>query len=198
MSESATIAICSILLFMPIAWVAAFLLTLRDRYVPRAPRPETAGPWYPPKWREEGGLRGSILPSCANISGRLGDLPDRNGPDLDPERDRRVNFSRTADQSLLNVRPLSRKSEGDCAGVTRPWTAVRKGPGGKKGVERRIPLRKNGLGRSWNDGAIESLFFSSAARRLLRMCEQLGHSHPDWRRRQWLSGTILAGVISRN
>ncbi|HUE14910.1 MAG TPA: hypothetical protein VMR25_12145 [Planctomycetaceae bacterium] len=50
MGELAIIAIVAAAMFVPLAWIAAGLLTLRDRYFQRAGPAETAGPWYPPKW----------------------------------------------------------------------------------------------------------------------------------------------------
>jgi hypothetical protein len=50
MGELVIIAIGAAAMFVPLAWIAAGLLTLRDRYFQRAAPAETAGPWYPPKW----------------------------------------------------------------------------------------------------------------------------------------------------
>ncbi len=50
MGEAAIIGIVSAVMFVPLAWIAAGLLTVRDHYFPRPEPVETAGPWYPPKW----------------------------------------------------------------------------------------------------------------------------------------------------
>lgn len=49
MSDTAIVAIVSIVLFVVLTWIAAALLTIRDRSFPRKPRLK-AGPPYPPKW----------------------------------------------------------------------------------------------------------------------------------------------------
>ena len=47
MNEVAIITLVSIVFFVALTWIASALLTFRDRYFPREPRPDGAGPWVP-------------------------------------------------------------------------------------------------------------------------------------------------------
>ena len=48
--ESIFVAVGSVVMFAVFSWIAAGLLTVRDRYFPRKQRPTPLEPPYPAKW----------------------------------------------------------------------------------------------------------------------------------------------------